>query len=139
MFSDVNIFAVIASVAMAMIIGSVWYSPSVLGKKWMDALKKTPEDLEKEKTSMNMTKLYSTQLLISFIGAYSLAFIITGMGITSIADAIIAGLIVSIGIIASNSYGNVLWGHGSREAFLIWTGGNIITIVVMSIILAIWQ
>lgn len=136
---DINIFAVIASVVMSMVIGSIWYSPSVLGNQWIKALGKTPLEMANYKPDMDMKKLYGIQTVVSLIGAYSLAFIIVSMGITSISSAILIGLIVSVGIVGTNAYGSTLWGHTSKDLFLINTGGNIITTVVMALILTIWQ
>ncbi|VXC73580.1 conserved membrane hypothetical protein [Arthrobacter sp. 9V] len=44
--SQINWFAVLLAFVSSMVIGFVWYMPAVLGRRWMQAIGKTEEDLK---------------------------------------------------------------------------------------------
>ncbi|WP_309073154.1 DUF1761 domain-containing protein [Paenarthrobacter sp.] len=44
--SQINWLAVLLAFVSSMVIGFVWYMPAVLGRKWMQAIGKTEEDLK---------------------------------------------------------------------------------------------
>ena len=42
----INIWAVLVATAVYFVIGSLWYSPSLLGKAWLKSIGKTQEELK---------------------------------------------------------------------------------------------
>ena len=42
----INIWAVLVATAVYFVIGSLWYSPFLLGKAWMKSIGKTQEELK---------------------------------------------------------------------------------------------
>ncbi|MBT2585941.1 DUF1761 domain-containing protein [Arthrobacter sp. ISL-95] len=44
--SQINWLAVLLAFVSSMVIGFVWYMPAVLGRRWMQAIGKTEEDLK---------------------------------------------------------------------------------------------
>jgi hypothetical protein len=45
--SHINWLAILLAFVSSMVIGFVWYMPAVLGRRWMQAIGKTEEDLKK--------------------------------------------------------------------------------------------
>lgn len=46
-FQHLNWLAILLAFVSSMVIGFVWYMPAVLGRRWMQAIGKTEEDLRK--------------------------------------------------------------------------------------------
>ena len=68
---EFNIIAIIVAALIPNIIGAIYYGP-LLGKKWLSSLNFTSEDLK----GRNEPLIYGTALLLSFIVAFFLKFII---------------------------------------------------------------
>lgn len=67
---QVNYWAVLAATASAMVVGSIWYAPSVFGKTWMKLAK---IDTKKDKGSV--AKPISITVIVCLITAYVLAHV----------------------------------------------------------------
>lgn len=65
--------AVLVSVIVSMIVGSIWYGP-VFGKKWMKLVGVTKEDMEKGKKEMQKTygMMFAGSLVTSFVLAVTI-------------------------------------------------------------------
>ncbi len=96
-------------------------------------------DMERNKANVNMTKIYGMQAVLSLITAYALALIVGGMGVVGISEAIMLGLVVSLGFMATLHYQNVLYGNNSQKLWLINAGYSVVGTVIISLILTIWQ
>lgn len=66
----INWWAVILAAVAAMIVGSVWYTPKVLGNRWMKLVGKKPKDLEK----MGWWPM-GVAVIVSLLTAYILAHV----------------------------------------------------------------
>ena len=69
---DVNYLAVVLAALSTMVVGSVWYMPSVFGNMWGKLAK---VDMNKKMTGMQMTWLMGSAFLASLVGAYVLAHV----------------------------------------------------------------
>jgi len=67
---DVNWIGVFAATLSSMVVGGIWYSNRVFGKKWA---KLAGVKMGGKMTARNMAPLLVVQLLVSFITAYILA------------------------------------------------------------------
>mgnify|MGYP001103519770 CR=1 FL=1 len=67
---DVNWLAVVLATASSMVVGSIWYAPSVFGNAWMKLAKVDRKKAE----ARGMTPIWIT-LAVSFVTAYVLAHV----------------------------------------------------------------
>jgi hypothetical protein len=68
---DVNYLAVFLAAASSMVVGSIWYAPSVFGNMWMKLAKVEPG----KATAKQMTVLMGSTFLLSLLTAYVLAHV----------------------------------------------------------------
>ena len=74
---ELNFLAIVVAAIVPLLIGAIWYNPSVLGTAWMKASGMTEE---KMKTG-NIAVIFGVTLILSFM----LAFTVNGMVIHQVA------------------------------------------------------
>ena len=78
-FQNLNWLAIIAAAVSAFILGGLWYSPLLFGKRWMKETGITEETTK----NANMIKIFSLALILALIASFFLAMFIgpnTGAG-----------------------------------------------------------
>lgn len=83
-FVQVNWLAVLLAFLASMAIGFIWYLPAVLGRRWMEAVGKTEEDL---RTSEGGAGIWGPMMAASAVTAILLAILISKLGL----DTALAG------------------------------------------------
>lgn len=133
---DINYWAVLVAGASSMVVGGIIYGP-VLGKKWMQLIGKTEEDMKKEGASAG--KSMSLAFLVSLISSYVLAHIIDYTQATTWVEGIQAALWVWLGFTAAAMITNNLFENRKWALVWIFLLNSGITVAVQGIILAVWQ
>ncbi len=118
----VNWIAVIAGTILAYLLGWVWYSPKLFGRKWAEGV-----GIELNESAGPPLGAMLTQL----VGTFLLALII---GVTAVADALLTAILVVLTIVVLMSAGG-LFCQKSRQAITTETG----FVVVMAIIMIVCQ
>ena len=72
-FSNLNLWAILASALSAFVIGSLWYGP-LFGKAWMKASGLTEEKIKQG----NMVKIFSLAFIFELIMTFNLAMFFYG-------------------------------------------------------------
>lgn len=126
---EVNYIAVLVATIASFLIGFIWYSPSVFGTKWMQFEGLRPEDAK------NKWFIMMASFVARFILATVLALLIGGAGLMA---GFQLGLLISIGIVASNSLMHYLFAQKCGKHWLIEAGYDIVTITLMAAIVWIW-
>jgi hypothetical protein len=132
----VNYLAVLGAAFVSTVIGTVWYSHALFGKKWkfdMGWADGSPEDLRK-----GMAKRYSISLLSSFVLAFVLAYFIKILGVTDAFGALIITIWIWLGFIATAATHSVLWEKRPWGLYFINVFYYLVSIFVMSLILTFW-
>lgn len=96
---DVNFVAVLLAAVASMILGFLWYSQSMFGRKWMALMGYTEKDLKKEQQSMG--PLYG----LSFLGALVMAYVLS-----------------HVSSLSSAYFGNSFSSAALSSAFWMWLG-----------------
>jgi hypothetical protein len=130
-----NVWGVLISAAFMMIIGMVWYSPLLFGKKWMELIGMTPDMVAGAKQQGR--KSIAIMVLVSLVMSYVLAVIINNLLILSIRQAALVGLATWIGFVATTMSTEYLFVVQKRpwQLYLINTGYHLASLVVGSVIL----
>lgn len=137
---DINLYAVLACVLVAMALGFVWYGP-LFGKKWMEIIGATAlDESRRREMQKKAAPLYAITAVLTFFQAYVLALYIKGVeDIGGIENAlwIFAAFVVptiAAGAMWNNDEGKVKWAR-----FLIQTGYYLILFIVFGYILSRWS
>ncbi len=136
MIVQVNYLAVLVCAVISMIIGSVWYSPMLLGRTWMEEIDKSEEDLKKE---FNPLKTYGLTFLCNLFIAFSLAQLMAHSNATTVAAGIRLAFLCWFGFIVAPMVINSLFEGKSIKLLLVDSGHHLIVILVFGIILGAWS
>ena len=132
---NVNYLAVLVAAAASMAVGFLWYGP-LFGNMWKQLANITDKDMKKMKMSPRTSMIlgFITALVISCTLAHFLIY----MNISGIADALMAAFLIWIGFVATVQIGSVLWENKPWQLFFLNTLHNLVSLVVMATILAMW-
>jgi hypothetical protein len=130
----INWLAVIVAAIIRMAVGFAWYSPPLMLKPWQAETGVTPESMR-----AGLGKAMVVDVIASLIMAFALANIIVGANITDWINGALAGFWVWLGFIATVLVS--LWGYENRSLKLIAInlGNNLIALVLMGALLAVWR
>lgn len=133
---NVNIWAVLVSSLILMVLGFLWYGP-VFGKTWMKLSGITVKDIEDAKSQMSKTYALSTlgALVIAFVLAYFVQF----MEARSAISGAMMGFWIWLGFVATTMLNSVLYESKSLTLYVLNTGYYLVALPVMGAILAVWS
>lgn len=133
---DINLLAVFVAAIASMVVGGLWYSPLLFGKKWMALTGKSASELSEMKKGAPMA--YGASFILGLIMAYILAHFVEYVGAVTVGDALQLAIWVWLGFVATVQFTSVLFEKRSPKMFLINTGYQLASIVVMSLIIVLW-
>lgn len=130
----INWLAVLVAAIIRMAIGFAWYSPPLFLKPWQAVSGITPESMR-----AGLGKAMLVDVIGSLIMAFALANIIVGANITDWLNGALAGFWVWLGFMATLMVS--LWGYENRSIKLIAInlGNNLIALMLMGALLAVWR
>ena len=126
---------ILAAGFASVLIGWLWYSPSVFGGPWMRALNMTPDMIERGKRRMPLTALVA--LLASMLVAYVMSYFALAWGVFDWVGAIELGVWSWLGFTAPPMLGMVLWEQKPIRYYVIVSGYWLVAFIVMAIILVV--
>ncbi|WP_439601923.1 DUF1761 domain-containing protein [Devosia sp.] len=130
----INWLAVLVAAIIRMAVGFAWYSPPLFLKPWQASTGITPETMR-----AGLGKAMVVDIIASLIMAFALANIIVGANITDWLNGALAGFWVWLGFMATLMVS--LWGYENRSLKLIAInlGNNLIALMLMGALLAVWR
>ncbi len=130
----INYLAVLVAAILRIAVGFVWYSPVLFLRPW---LKETGVSLEAMRAGT--PKALAVDVAASLLMAFALANIIGASGITDWLNGALAGFWVWLAFQAMLLL--TLWGYENRSLRLIAInlGNNLIALVLMGALLAVWR
>jgi hypothetical protein len=138
MFVHVSLWGVLLAAAAGMIVGMIWYSPSVFGKAWMKAIGQTEKGMN-ERMGQAMPQL----IIVSLLTAYALSLVATylhdltlGSGFTAAVDA---SLLVGIGFGATTVIAHSVFDPRERQVMGINVGNRIVTLLAMGVVIGLFM
>jgi len=93
--SQINWLAVLLAFVSSMVIGFVWYMPAVLGRRWMQAIGKTEDDL---KNIDGGAGIWVPMMLAAAVTSILLAILLSALGINTFWAAGVFALIPRRGL-----------------------------------------
>jgi hypothetical protein len=130
---DVNIWAILVATVVYFALGAVWYM--TLGKPWLAALDRRPEDLG----SGASAGLYGTTFVLEAVAVTALALLVTNTGATGWASGAGIGALVGFGIWFALMSVTFLY-EGRRPALYLIDGGyHAVALTIAGAILGLWR
>jgi hypothetical protein len=130
----INYWAVLVAAIIRIAVGFVWYSPALFLKPWQQLTGITQETMR-----AGTAKAVAIDAVASLVMAFALANIIGASGITDWLNGALAGFWVWLAFQAMLLI--TLWGYENRPLKLIAInlGNNLIALVLMGALLAVWR
>jgi hypothetical protein len=129
----INYLALLIATIAKMLVGMVWYSSPVFGKLWMTLVGCTPEQMK-----ATMPKA----LLVDFISSYVMAFVLVHAvhyaGAISLPQGAVVGFFNWLGFIAAATLVSTVYEKRPVKLFLINNGYQLISLLIMGAIVAVW-
>ena len=132
-FQDLNWLAIIAAAVSAFILGGLWYSPLLFGKRWMKETGITEESTK----NTSMVRIFSLAFILSLLASFFLAMFIgadAGAGFGTL-----AGFMAGVGWVFT--FMGIIYLFESRTLahFLINSVYSIVSLTLMGLIIGLWQ
>jgi len=130
LLEGVNYWAVLTAAVANMILGGFWYSDVMFIKSW------------ERITKVNMKKTPKMAFLWAFISAFVTAYILANVfqyvGVDGVIEGITTAFWMWLGFVATVTAGMNLWERRPIKLYLINNGYNLLSMIVIGIILAVW-
>lgn len=139
MFYNVNPWAILGAAIATMIVGFIWYSPALFARPWMVAMGYDPDDKTKiDEMRKGAGKMYSITFILSLLGAFVLAKIISGLTIETVYHGVKVAFGVWLGFLMPVQLTDKMFSRRPFNLFLINTGYQLAAFLVMGAILGKW-
>jgi hypothetical protein len=133
-FSDLNWLAVIVAGLAYFVLGALWYSNLLMGRQYRAAL-----GIDSDYSGQPDPALLGTNLVGWLVAAVALGLITVQIDANSLADGLVLGLVVGVGLIGTHAMVTSAY-EGRGYALLKVTGPYmVIGYAVMGVILAVWR
>lgn len=136
---EMNYLAIGAGALLAMVVGSLWYSPLLFGRLWMRLNKMSGDMGNSKQMQTEMAVIYGLQLVFAFVQVYVLALVIEGWEGVS---AVSASLWIWLGFVVPILAGSVMWTmekwQDKLARFGVQAGYNLILFTLFGYIFGVW-
>ncbi|MDC7226389.1 MAG: DUF1761 domain-containing protein [Spirochaetales bacterium] len=130
-----NIWAVLVSVVINMLIGALWYSPVLFGNIWLKLIEKKAEDIGRDEGN----KAMALAIVPAIVSAAGLSVLIGISDASGIVDAIIIGSLASIAFSGMSLLNLVFFEDRKFSLVLLNAGYAFVSFNIISIILTLWK
>lgn len=143
---QINYFAIIVSAVASMVLGMIWYGPLLFGKIWMRIIGTGTSETASGDSRSNqkgMALLYITQLVLSILSFYVLAYYIAGWQVAPGArGGMINAFWIWLGFVMPTQAGSALWSGKPKKLawsmFLIMAGYQLVNLLIAGTIIGSW-
>lgn len=134
-FEGLNYLAVVVAWLVNCAVGAFWYSPAGFAKQWA---KLTGVDImkipQKEATNILMSVIVS-----GLVQALALGLVLNSLGVTKLADGLLAGLVLWLGFVTATTVGVTLYQRRSWSFLWLNSAYFLVVMGINSIILTLWK
>lgn len=131
----INYLAVLVASIASMAIGMIWYGP-LFGKQWMKIMGFTPKSVKKMKVSPS--RAMTLGFIATLVTAYVLSHFVDYLAATTFATSAQLAFWLWLGLVAPMQLGSYLWEGKPIKLFVINSLHYLVSLIVMTWILAVW-
>ena len=129
----INYVALAVATIARFLCGWLWYSPLLCGKSCMALTKCSPEQMKQ-----NLPRAIPADLISSFIMSFVLVHAVHYAGATGAAQGAAVGFFNWLGFVATVTFTTTLYEKRPFKLFLINNGFQLISLLFMGAIVAVW-
>ena len=134
----INIWAVLSAALATVPLGVLWYSPLLFGRSRMRLLSNISESQRPNKLE-NSSKLYALSFLASLLTAFVLGQIVRISRVNTAMFGMKVGAAIWLGFVSTVQFTDKLFSRKSTRLYLIDTGYQLASFLVMGAIIAAWH
>ena len=127
-------WAMLAAALIRMAIGAVWFSPIGFAERWRGIVGLTPEEVR-----ATMPRAIAADAIASFVMAIVLAHAVAYAGAATVGQGAAVGFFNWLGFVAMIQFTAVLYERRPLKLFFLQSGFNMIALVLMGVLLAVWR
>lgn len=131
----INYWAVLIVWLLYMGVGAYWYSPAGFAKAWK---RHTGIDMMKIPTT-DANKIILFVALSALVQATTLAILFNSLGVKTVVDGLMLGLLVWFGLVTATTVGVTLYSRRSWGFLWLNSAYFLVVMSVGSIILSVWK
>ena len=128
-----NYWAILATAAFSMILGTIWYAMPVFGKAWMRLAGLKPEDTK------DGGKAIAVMIVGALVQAYVFAHVIDAFQGDTFMEGITGGFFMWLGFVAIVTLNEVTFNKRPFKLWLIIAGYQFVNLLIGGVILSLWQ
>lgn len=136
--NPVNLWSVLVAAVAAFVIGAMWYSPILFGKRWME-LKGISEKDVTESSKQGMWRRYVAQFISTAVMFVVLGFFIANASVASAGEGALLALIAWVGFSLTAAVGDMLWNKSPLMLAVITEACALISWLVGGAIIGAWR
>ncbi len=133
-FSSINYLAVLVAAISTFILGGLWYSPLLFGKRWLRVNNFSEADLE----SFSKARMFGWSFLFALIMSLNLAMFLAAPN-TNVTWGAIAGALAGFGWVAMALAIVGVFENKSWQYILINGGYMVVAFITMGAIIGAWR
>ena len=132
LLSQVNYLAVLVCALVATGLGTLWYSPFLFGKLWLQETEQSEEELKRRNSSV---RIYGLTFLGHLAMAYVLARVMSYTNATTVTESMRLAFLCWTGFTASTMLINAVYEKKSIRLVAVDGGYHLIVLLVFGVIL----
>lgn len=132
----INYQAVVVAGLIPMVIGTLWYSPAMFAERWIAAMGWRKEEFEKRKKKA--LPAYAVMLAGSLIMSCVLAHFVGYAGAVTAYEGMVIGFWAWLGFTATTALSAHMFEGRPHPLYLINQGFNLVSLLLMGALLAVW-
>lgn len=132
----ISLVGVLAAGVANMVVGAVWYSPLLFGKRWLAFMGWSQEELERRK-KQGMSRAYGGTFAASLVQAYILAHGVDYAGAASAIQGAAVGFWLWLGFVAATGVGSYLFEGRPLRLYAINSGCHLAGLAVMGALVSV--
>jgi hypothetical protein len=129
----INWLAVLAAAIVRMAIGALWYSPVGVLKQWLQLQNMTQEDMKP-----GMPKAIAIDTIGSLVMAFVLVHAVHYAAVTTALQGAVVGFFNWLGFVATVTLAMTVYERKPFALFVLNNGFQLIALLIMGAILAVW-
>lgn len=130
---NLNLWVVLAAAFVKFLLGGLWYSELLFAKSWKKLL-----GLKANGAKKGMGQAMATEFVGNLLMAFILAHAIRYAGAQGVVEGMAVGLLNWLGFIAVVQIHSVIFEKKPFKLFLINTGFQLVSLLIMGAILVLW-
>lgn len=133
--TGINYWAVIVAAVVPMILGSLWY-PLLFARQFMALIAKTDEELKKD---FKPSRDYTISFMSSLVMSIGLMQVINMATVVTFAGGMQIGFLAWAAFVVTSNLSSVIFEGRKIGLYFINMGYNMVCLLVMGGILAVWR